>query len=214
MSCECCAKVDTVFDQSRAEDDLARYRSQGPDATTAMLLNHLKERGVADKTILDIGGGVGVIGLELLQAGAARVTNAEASQAYVVAGRKAATEEGFAERVSFKQGDFCKLADMIEPADIVTLDAVLCCYADMESLVRASVAKAREVYALIYPRDVWWAKLGMFGANIIGLFLGHIWQTMHATSKVDALVEAAGFTKTFEQYHGRWQTVVFEKNQA
>ena len=212
MGCECCAKVDTVFDQSRAEDDLARYRSEGPDPMTAVLLDYLKERGVAGKTILDIGGGVGMIGLELLQAGAARATNVEASEAFVSVGKQAAVENEVSDRSMFKKGDFCEVANTVESADIVTLDKMLCCYADLESLVTTSVAKAQEVYALIYPRDVWWAKLGIFGANIVGLFLGHIWQTVHATKEVDALIEAAGFRKTFEEYRGRWQIVVFEKS--
>lgn len=46
---------------------------------TKALVSALVADGVTGATVLDIGGGVGVIGYELLDAGAASVTNVEAS---------------------------------------------------------------------------------------------------------------------------------------
>ena len=46
-------------------------------------------------------------------------------------------------------------------ATIVTLDRVICCYPDMERLVRTSAEKARRLYGAVYPRERWWARVGV-----------------------------------------------------
>ena len=46
---------------------------------------------------------------------------------------------------------FLALADQLEPADIVTLDKVICCYADMRRLLDQSAGKARKLYAASEP---------------------------------------------------------------
>src|SRR5204863_302008 len=67
----CCQpdSFDAVFSEKRASKDLKRYRKKGPDKTTRLLLDALKADGVAGKTLLDIGGGIGVAHHELLAAG-------------------------------------------------------------------------------------------------------------------------------------------------
>jgi len=66
-----------------AASDLERYRETGPRPWTRMLIESLKADGVEGATLLDIGGGVGVIAHELLDAGAASATCVEASAPYV-----------------------------------------------------------------------------------------------------------------------------------
>src|SRR6266508_3431844 len=58
-------------------------------------------------------------------------------------------------------------ADAIEPADIVTLDRVICCYHDMPALVGRSSAKATRLYGLVYPRDTWWVRAGLQAENAL-----------------------------------------------
>jgi hypothetical protein len=43
-----------------------------------------------------------------------------------------ANRRGHAEQVQFLHGDFLALAPAIAPADLVTLDRVLCCYPELE----------------------------------------------------------------------------------
>ena len=59
------------YDERRAASDLKRYREKGPRPWTEMLIESLKAEGVEGATLLDIGGGVGVIDHELVGAGAA-----------------------------------------------------------------------------------------------------------------------------------------------
>ena len=47
------------------------------------------------------------------------------------------------------------LAEQLAPADLVTLDRVICCYPAAEALVRTTAAKARRYWAASFPRDRW-----------------------------------------------------------
>lgn len=160
MNC-CCTAIEGRFTAETASRDLRRYRSKGPRKTTRLLLDALKAEGVAGKSLLDIGGGVGVIPHELVPAGVTEVTSVETSTAYRDAAREEAGRQGYAERVTAHHGDFVALAVMIPEADIVTLDRVICCYPDMETLVAASAAHARLLYAIVIPRDTWWMRIAI-----------------------------------------------------
>ncbi len=127
-----CDEFASIFDRRNADDDLRRYRRDGPDRTTRMLLDLIRAQGVDGATVLDIGGGIGVIDQELLRAGASRATLADASAASVAVAREAADAAGLADRMTFVQGDAVRRADDIGPADVVTLDRVICCYRDVE----------------------------------------------------------------------------------
>ena len=59
-----------------------------------------------------------------------------------------------------------KLAAAIEPADIVTLDRVVCCYPDAEALVGGSAARVRTVYGLVLPRDRFMVRIAIRLENL------------------------------------------------
>src|SRR5438067_9283226 len=132
---DCCDCYSDKFDEAKAAEDLARYRRDGPDRTTRLLLDALRAEGVSGATLLDVGGGVGVVQHELLGAAVRHAVAVDASRAYVRTARAEAERRGTAERTTSLLGDFVALAPEIAPADVVTLDRVICCYADMESLV-------------------------------------------------------------------------------
>src|SRR4029078_2242432 len=91
--------------------------------------------GVEGETLLDIGAGIGAIQLGLLAAGAARAESVHATWAYGGPAGEGADRRGFGDRVSGRVGDFVALADDVDPADIVTLDKVVGCYADLRALL-------------------------------------------------------------------------------
>ena len=88
--------------------------------------------------MLDIGGGIGAIQLELLAAGASRAQAVDASEAYVETARAEAERRGYGDQTTARVGDFVELAPSIEPADVVTLDRVVCCYPDVDALLGAA----------------------------------------------------------------------------
>ena len=93
-----------IFDEKSAQADLERYHQHGPDDTTKLLLDMIRERGVGGASVLDIGGGVGVIDHELLGAGAARAVLVDASPPAVEAARSEARRRGTLDRLaSYRQ---------------------------------------------------------------------------------------------------------------
>jgi len=212
MDCCQCQGIEAKFDQEYVTKKLDKYRRQGPKETTRQLIEALQAEGVEGMTLLDIGGGVGDIQHELLKSGVRTAVNNEASTAYVEACRAEAERQGHADRVRHLQGNF-DLAAEIPPADIVTLDRVICCYNDMEQMVNLSAQKARRLYGLVYPRDKWWVKIVV----LIYYNVRHWIQRnpfrnyVHSTEAVEAVALKNGLERTFIREMGPWQVVVFTR---
>lgn len=188
------------------------YRKDGPAKTTRMLIEALEAEGIESTTLLDIGGGVGAIQHELLRAGVERATGVDASTAYVKAAQEEAEHQGHSNRITYHHGNFVDLAPQIAPADIVTLDRVICCYHDMQTLVGLSVAKAGRLYDLVYPRDTWWLRVAIHIANLYFRVARNPFRTfIHPTQAVDALVRSIGFEQRFYKTSGLWQVVVYAR---
>jgi len=212
MACCHCQGVESVFSARYVRSEVKRYRRKGPRVTTKLLVAAIKAEGAQGSNLLDIGGGVGPIHHELLKSGVGTAVAAEASTAYLSAAEEEARRQGHADRVTYRQGDFIELAPEIESADIVTLDRVICCYPDMESLVGLSLGKARRIYALVYPRDAWWTRVGIRLLNL-GLWLSRnpFRVFVHPEFAVDALVRGAGFERRYLRKTPAWQVVVYRR---
>jgi magnesium-protoporphyrin O-methyltransferase len=210
MSCCQCQGIERLFDRREAQRKLDAYARHGPDRTTRLMLDAVKAAGVEGATLLDIGGGVGVAQLELLAAGVRGATDVDASSAYLDVAREEARRRGYGEQVSYRHGDFVALAPEIEPADIVTLDRVICCYHDMRALVRASAAKARRLYGLVYPRDAWWTRGYSATENMVFRVRRHSYRSfVHPTRLVDAVVRGAGLERRALHQGAFWQVVLY-----
>lgn len=196
-----CRAYERTFDAAYAEDDLRDYRRHGPAATTRALLRAIQDAApVAGATLLDIGGGVGAAHHELLKAGVRSAVDVDASSAFIARARQEAERLGHADRVTYLHGDFIALADAVPPADIVTLDRVICCYPDMPGLVGAAAARARRVLGLVCPRDAWWTRAGVRLINAFerlrrDALLFHV----HRIAEVDAVAARAGLRLRFQQ---------------
>jgi magnesium-protoporphyrin O-methyltransferase len=210
--CSQCEGIEKTFDESAAKAELEDYRANGPANETLMLLKFLLECGVKDMTLLDIGGGVGAIQHELMQAGIARASHVDASSPYIEASKQEAKRKCYVERINYHQGDFVLLAPDIPAADIVTLDRVICCYHDMPSLVRLSSERARKFYALVFPRDAWPLRLGIRWINAFQrLRRDPMRFFVHRTADVEAIVRANGLTKQYHRKTFFWQILVYER---
>lgn len=212
MSCAQCRGLESQFGERIAAKDLRRYRRRGPDRTTRMLIDALTREGVAGTTLLDIGGGVGAISHELLGAGVARATHVDAAPAYLTVAEAEARRRGHVDRIAFRRGDFTVVAPEIAPADIVTLDRVICCYDDMTALVGMSAARARRFYGAVYPRDVWWVRAALVVVNLFLRLRRSLFRTfVHSTAAIDAEVARQGLIRRFTQQTSVWQVVVYAR---
>jgi len=115
----------SFYDPKRAASELRRYREKGPIPSTRALIEALVAEGVEGATLLDIGGGIGAIQHELLDAGVTHATSVDASAPYLSAARSECKRRGHDGRVTYLHGDFVELAESVPPADIVTLDRVV-----------------------------------------------------------------------------------------
>jgi magnesium-protoporphyrin O-methyltransferase len=75
-----------------------------PSGPLQQRLAGLRRQGVQDATLLDVGGGVGVIAQELLASGAASVVEVEASAEYAAAAREEAARRGTSDRIDLLEG--------------------------------------------------------------------------------------------------------------
>ena len=210
-----CQGIESVFDQRLAATQMERVRRKGALKTTRFLIEALRARGVQDRTLLDIGGGVGIVHHELLASGAKEATDVDASSAYVRAAKSEAERRGLASRARYLHGNFLDLAGEILPVDIVTLDRVICCFDDMRGLVAASAEKARLFYGIVYPRDAWWTRLGIRLMNFVRKLRRDPFRVFsHGTRAVESVLHAEGLVRTYHREAGLWQVAIFsrEKN--
>jgi len=215
VSCVQCQGIVQEFDGRVARRDLRRYRRRGVSGTTRRLVRAILERDVSGCTFLDVGGGVGAIQHELMAAGAASGTDVDASPAYLDAARDEARQRGFADRVRYVQGDFVALSPLVDAADIVTLDRVLCCYPDMPALVDASASRARALYGLVFPREHLFMRMAVRVLNLIQRLRRHPFRIyLHGTSSVDARVRAHGLAPAWRGRSFLWQIHLYAKDGA
>lgn len=210
--CQQCEGIELTFNEEAADEDLRLYRAEGLDETTEWLLDAIKERGVDGMSLLDIGGGVGMIQHELLKSGAAKATHVDASSAYIEAAQREAKRRKLREKIEWHHGNFVDLAPDLDPADIVTLDKVICCYNDMPALVRSSAKLAKRYYGLVYPRDsIWFRASAKFMNFFQWLFRNPYRMFVHPSAEVERLVKKAGLKPVFHRQDWLWQAALYSR---
>ena len=204
-----CGCVNT-FSTKDAEADLERYRRQGADGTTRALIDAIKGQRIDGASLLDVGGGIGAIQLELLAAGLGTSASVDASEAYIEVARAEATRRGFGERATHRLGSLGEVAEEVAPADIVTLDRVVCCSADLPALLGTAVDRARRMVGLVYPRPTWWNRLAARAINAFG------WLTrdptrwhLHPEAEIRAILDRAGFVRHDVDRSFIWQVALY-----
>jgi 16S rRNA G966 N2-methylase RsmD len=128
-----------------------RYRQRGLTRSSRAIVSFLTERGIRDATILEIGGGVGAIQVELLQQGAARATNLEISPSYEPEAIALLETSGLRDRVDRRLLDIAQAPDEVDAADVVVLHRVVCCYPDYQRLLTAAGGKAERLLVFSHP---------------------------------------------------------------
>lgn len=150
----CCDpdEYDVVFTSKYARQLAKKLRVKGLDDTAAKMADFVTEQGPDGATVLEIGGGVGGLHMELLRRGASRATSVELSTAYEVEAARLLAESGLADRVSRRNGDAVADPSLAPSADIVVLHRVVCCYPDFPALLGLAADRARRMLVFSYPR--------------------------------------------------------------
>ena len=210
--CAQCRGIEDMFGQRMAQRQLRQYRRKGPGAVTRRLIDAVAADGVEGRTFLDVGGGVGAIQHELMDRGADGGTSADASPAYLAAARAEAEARGYADRVTYLDGDFVERAAEIEPADMVTLDRVVCCYPDMPAMLGAAAPLARRALGLVLPRRIWFIRSGVTLVNLIQRLRRHPFRVfVHDPDEVAAVLKRHGLSRRYLRDGFLWRVVVFAR---
>jgi hypothetical protein len=195
-----------MFDPRFAKRMAARYRKRGLDKTSRRMVELLSQAGVQDATVLEIGGGVGEIQLELLRGGAASATNLELSPAYDAEAARLLAEAGLADRVHRRLVDIAADPTAVEPADIVVLHRVVCCYPDYEKLLGAAADRARQQLVFSYPPRNPISRAFVAGQNLAFRLAGRDFRTfVHPPAAMLAVLAEHGL-RPIAAYRGPvWQ---------
>jgi magnesium-protoporphyrin O-methyltransferase len=213
MSC-CSGKgCDEFFDERVARRDARRYGRKGLDGNARRIVELVRRRRVEGKTVLEVGGGVGAIQLELLQAGAKRTVNVELSPAYEPYAAELLHANGLDGRAERRLLDFAERAEELEPADVVVLHRVICCYPDYETLVAAAADHTRDQLLMTFPRDAWWMRLGLRTINRLQRLRRNAFRVyLHAPAAIVEVASSHGL-ETATRERGRiWELVSFERS--
>ena len=195
-----------------AAEELASWRSRGPRRTTQELIDAIQAQGVEGAVVLDIGAGVGAIHTALLEAGASNAVDVDASREYLATARAEAERRGLAGRVEYRYGDVVELAADLPPADIVTLDSVVCCYPNLRALLHAAVTSRPRLVGMIYPRDVWWMLLYMRLYNLVhSLRRSPACYFAFRHRDVRAVLVGAGYSETYDAGSPSWRVVLYRR---
>jgi magnesium-protoporphyrin O-methyltransferase len=198
------------YDGRDAEKDLASWRSRGPRPATQELIDAIQAQGVDGAALLDVGAGVGAVHIALLDAGAASAIDVDASREYLAAARGEAERRGLVDRVDYRYGDLVELAADLPPADIVTLDSVICCYPYLPTLMAAAVTGSPRLVGLTYPRDAWWMLAYVRLFNVAqALRRNPARGYVHSHAQLRGLMASAGYAEIYDGGSPGWRVVLY-----
>ncbi|MGH8935355.1 MAG: bifunctional riboflavin kinase/FAD synthetase [Acidimicrobiia bacterium] len=177
-----------------------------------MLLSELEGAGLAGRTVLELGCGMGSLALAALRAGATRVTGIDISPGSIEVARRRAQEADLADRSTFEVGDGAN--SQVGSHDLVVMDKVFCCYPFVESLLTHSLDRAERLYGYSLPASVgFWGSL----ARMV-IFLENLWRRLrgdpfrayvHDVGRIETRVRGQGFRPIVRSRWWTWQVAVY-----
>lgn len=189
-----------------------RFEKKGFEPSQKQLLSGLSKAGYKDATILEIGSGVGHLHQTLLEQGALSAVGIDLSSKMNDEARRWADERNLAERTQYIDGDFIMLSNDLESSDTTILDKVVCCYPDAKGLVKSSLRKTQRVYALTYPRNLWYIRWTMGTMSLLLSLTGSEFRPyVHDPKLIEQWIVNNGYTKQYEATTFVWLTQIYMK---
>jgi magnesium-protoporphyrin O-methyltransferase len=204
---------DGFFTPRMARRAAERYRKKGVDKTAQRMLVFLEERGIEGASVLEIGGGVGELQIELLTRGATRTMNLELSPAYDEEAMRLVRAAGLDGRVQRRLHDIAADPGGVEPADVVVLHRVVCCYPDYERLLSAAADHARRLLVFSYPPRNVLSRFLLGAQNLFFRLQRKEFRTFaHPPARMLRVVEENGLRLAHTHRPLVWQIAGFERH--
>jgi magnesium-protoporphyrin O-methyltransferase len=167
------------------------------------------------RTLLEVGGGIGAIQIELLRAGITRALNIELTPTYEQAAQGLLHEAGLEDRVERRVMDFAETKGEVEAADIVIMNRVICCYPDMPKLAGAAADHTREVLVVSFPKERWWTRAVIsLGDLALHVARQQFQVFLHPPDKILATAERHGLKTVSTQASFFWEVASLRRTTA
>jgi 2-polyprenyl-3-methyl-5-hydroxy-6-metoxy-1,4-benzoquinol methylase len=211
---ECCDRpgYQTIFNDRFARRIARTYRKHGLNDTQLRMVSFLTERGIHGASVLEIGGGVGDLQIELLSRGAGQATNLEISRSYEKEAAALLERSGMADRVMRRFVDIAASPDEVEPADVVVLHRVVCCYPDYERLLSAAASHAKRLMVFSHPPRTLFSRAILGFENVLHRLRGSDFRAfVHPPAAMIATVQAEGLSLRYRHRGLSWHIVGLER---
>jgi 2-polyprenyl-3-methyl-5-hydroxy-6-metoxy-1,4-benzoquinol methylase len=211
---ECCGQAgyQAVFGERFARWIARKYCKHGLDPTQRLMVSFLTDRGIKDASVLEIGGGVGEFQIELLSRGAREATNLEISRGYESQAAALLDRAGMTDRVTRRLVDIATSPEEVEPADVVVLHRVVCCYPDYERLLSAAASHAKRLLVYSHPRRNLLTRAFVRFANLLLRVPGKDFRLFaHPPAVMAAAAQAEGLSVSYRHRGPVWQIVGLER---
>lgn len=201
-----------TFNNRFARRVARRYRRRGLTRSERAIVSFLTDRGIEGASILEIGGGVGEVHVELLRRGAARATNLEISTGYEPEANRLLDTSGMAARVDRRLLDIAQEPDRVEQADVVVLHRVVCCYPDHARLLEAAAGKAGRLLVFSHPPRNLATRAAFWVDNSLRRLKGDTFRAfVHPPTAMRDTVLHAGLRDTYRWRGFGWCVVGLER---
>jgi cyclopropane fatty-acyl-phospholipid synthase-like methyltransferase len=211
---DCCGSdgYDETFSDRFARRMARRYRRRGLSRSARAIVSFLADRGIEGASILEIGGGVGELHVELLRDGAAKATNLEISTNYEAEAAQLLESAGMAARVERRFLDIAQAPEEVELADVVVLHRVVCCYPDYERLLSAAASKAGRLLVFSHPPDNLLTRAMFAGENGMRRLKGEAFRAfIHPPAAMRDAAVRSGLRDTYRWRGIGWCVVGLER---
>ena len=147
--------------------------------------------------------------MEALKRGAAHTTNIELSPAYEPEAARLLDEAGLRARASRMLGvDVAGRSEAVEPADIVVLHRVVCCYPDYRGLLGAAADLGRRAVVFSHPGDGLWTRIGSRAINALYTLTRNPYRSFaHDPDAMEAVLVGHGLAPRYRDRSGPWRVV-------
>lgn len=200
------------FFSKHSKKYIRTFRNKGLAKEQNMLVEGITKSPLAGKSLLEIGCGVGGLHITLLKQGALHATGIDVAEGMLEQARLLSKEFGTDGQTNYVLGDFTLLSPAIARADITIMDKVVCCYEQVDDLLKKSLDKTESVFALTMPHNTFIMKYLLHIPIFVGKLLRWSFHPYwHDWDRIVRQIQNAGFTTTYSNSTFAWSVYVFER---